>query len=103
MALPCGLCPARSRSAGSARSVPRNPTVRWTRQSGCHCLMLAPSVPVPRKSPAIVDEGVGAAETGDGRRQRRRPVVLAGHVEMQVDGGLTGPGDGLSRLPTALV
>src|SRR5208283_4306427 len=43
MALPCGLCRARSRNAGNACLVPRNTPVRLTAQSRCHSSRLASS------------------------------------------------------------
>src|SRR5215469_8079874 len=54
MALPCGLCRARSRSAGNACLVPRNTPVRLTAQSRCHSSRLASSIPLPRNSPALL-------------------------------------------------
>src|SRR6516225_6636874 len=55
------------------------------------------------KKPGIVDEDVEPAKPGHRRRDRRCPVLLAGHVEMVVGGGPAGAGDALRGLPSALV
>lgn len=60
-------------------------------------------MPFTEKEAGIVDEDVEPAETGDRRRHRRVPLVLAGYVEMQVHGRLARASNGLRGRPPALV
>ena len=48
-------------------------------------------MPFAEKEPGVVDEDVEPAKPGHRRRDGGRPVLLAGHVEMHVDGGIPAP------------